>query len=134
MTDSSIKSLYKTNEIFFQYPVSDYEQSISFYQKLGLQPTSFSHANSYQDVGIFEFDLPVPGAVLSLAKVSTGPLQPLDAIALNVSDLEAFKMKLDELDIVSTEINDVPNVLSFLKFSDPDGNRITAVSEPRVTS
>ena len=57
-----------------------------------------------------------------------------DNLVISVSNLDKFREILTSNHIESTEIKDVPNVLSFLTVKDSDGNKITLLADPRVKS
>jgi len=132
MTEEKLTRYFK-NEVFFQHPVTDFDRSIPFYKKLGLEVSQFSEEqDNYDEIGIFEFNLPVEGAILSLGKVAKENLKPLDSLAISVTDLVEVERTLKNQEISTNEIVDVPGLLSFLSIKDPDGNEIVFVSDPRV--
>ncbi len=123
---------YKTDSIYFQYLVTDYEQSKKFYAEvLGFEKVWDGGA----EVGWVEFALPVAGARLGLninpeAKITQGS----GVLTLNMVDLDRTKSYFDKKGIETTDIVDIPDMVSYFNFNDPDGNRIQVVADPRVTT
>ena len=123
---------YKTDSVYFQYGVTDYERSKKFYEEvLGFE----KGWDGGPEVGWVEFLLPVAGARLGLnidskAKIEQGS----GVLTLNMVDLDKSKSYFDKKDIETTDIVDIPDMVSYFNISDPDGNRIQIIADPRVSS
>ncbi len=123
---------YKTDSIYFQYQVTDYEQSKKFYEEvLGFEKGWDGGA----EVGWVEFALPVTGVRLGLnidseAKITQGS----GVLTLNMVDLDKTKKYFDKKGIETTDIVDIPDMVSYFNIDDPDGNRIQIIADPRVSS
>ena len=123
---------YKTDSIYFQYQVTDYERSKKFYgEVLGFEKGWDGGA----EVGWVEFLLPVTGARLGLnidseAKITQGS----GVLTLNMVDLAKTKNYFDKKGVETTDIVDLPDMVSYFNIEDPDGNRIQIIADPRVSS
>lgn len=123
---------YKTDSIYFQYLVTDYEQSKKFYEEvLGFEKVF----DAGSEVGWVEFALPVANARLGLninpeAKITQGS----GVLTLNMADLDKTKSYFDGKGTETTDIVDIPDMVSYFNISDPDGNRIQIIADPRVSS
>ncbi|MHA1577424.1 MAG: VOC family protein [Candidatus Thorarchaeota archaeon] len=123
---------YKEDSIYFQYAVTDYERSKKFYEEiLGFEKVFDAGA----EVGWVEFALPVANARLGLnvnpeAKI----IQGSGVLTLNMADLDKTKSYFDSKGTETTDIVDIPDMVSYFNISDPDGNRIQIIADPRVSS
>jgi predicted enzyme related to lactoylglutathione lyase len=110
---------------FTMYPVSDMPKAVTFYRDvLGLTPgglasdfwTEFEVGGGTFGVGTFE----------QVGKAGTA-----QSLALEVSDMAAFRKKLAEAGVESSEPHETP-VCFISRFSDPDGNSLCLhQSKPR---
>ena len=128
MTDHPIP--YKTDSVYFSYNVKDYNKALHFYSEiLGFE----KGWDGGEEVGWVEFDLPYKGAKLGLNIQKEGEItQGSGVIVLEVTDIEKAKNYLDERKVKTTDIVDVPDMVSYFNFYDPEGNRLQIVSDPRV--
>lgn len=72
---------------------------------------------------MYEFNLPVNGAILSIHYSPKEKIITHKNLVLGVSDIDQFKEILNSKNIESSEIKDMPDVMSFLNSKDPDGNQ-----------
>jgi len=126
--------LYNTDSIYCQHSISDYKKAIKFYTEiLEWKPSKFSESSPDPDqIGWFEFELPVKGTFLGLGKPQDGKVVPSSSLVVSVKDLVQFKAAMESKKVVTSDITDVPNMISFLTVNDPDNNSIMFISEPRV--
>ena len=130
-----IRKLYRNDLSFCQYSTSNFKRAISFYSDvLGLEPSEFSAKNPIPESdGIYEFNLPVKGLILTLMYTPPEKKVVYDNLVISVTDLDKFKEILNQHHIETSKIIDDTD-LSFMTLKDPDGNKITLLSDPRVTS
>ena len=123
---------YKTDSIYFQYAVTDYEKSKKFYEEiLGFEKVFDAGA----EVGWVEFALPVEGSRLGLnISAETKITQGSGVLTLMMADLDKTKSYFDGKGTETTDIVDIPDMVSYFNISDPDGNRIQIIADPRVSS
>ena len=125
MTAKKYPISFKT--VYFQLGVDDLDRAKEFYEKIfGLDVTFYISP----EVGWSELQLPggAPRLGLNTSPDSGGVL------TFEVEDLEGTKGYLESRDIETTEIIDVPDMVSYFNISDSEGNRVQIVSDPRITS
>jgi hypothetical protein len=132
----NISEMYDKNSVYCQHSISNYKNSIKFYKEvLELKPSKFSEDGPDPDeIGWFEFELPVKGAFLGLGKPQSGIVTPSSSLVISIKNIGEFKEAMAKKNAKPSEIMDVPNMISFLTVNDPDNNSIMFVSEPRVKS
>lgn len=127
----NIKDLYN-GILFVQYETTDFQKTIAFYHEgLGLDQSDFSKQTSPEKVGLIEFNLPAKGAILSLSKALPDKIKLNDSLVIMVTDIDKLKDSLTNRHVTTSEIKDVPNLLSFMTVKDPDGNTVVFMSDPR---
>ncbi|UCE13849.1 MAG: VOC family protein [Candidatus Heimdallarchaeota archaeon] len=126
------KISFKKDSIYFQYDVSDIERAKKFYNE------TFGFEIAWEggtEVGWCELALPVNGAKLGLNLKREGDITPgSGTLTFDVTNLDATKSYLESKDVKTTEITDIPEMVSYFDCYDSEGNRIQIVSEPRVKS
>ena len=124
---------YFNGTIFIQYESSDFKKTIDFYEKgLDLEPSDFTKNGPNPDkVGLYEFQLPSKGAILSFSKAQEGKIKVNDNLVIMVTNIDSLRDDLMSKQIVASEIKDVPNLLSFFTVKDPDSNIVMFISDPR---
>ena len=55
-------------------------------------------------------------------------------LGINVEDIDATKQYFDSKSIYTTEINDIPDMVSLFDIKDSEGNIIQIIGKPRITS
>lgn len=130
----NLSGLYRDDMLFCQYHITDFKKSIAFYSEgLELEPSEFSKNEPIPEhEGVYEFNLPVKGAILSLHKRKADTITLYNNLVISVTDIDQYKHQLDLKNIKSTEIMDIPGLLSTFTLKDPDGNSIIILSDPRV--
>ena len=135
-TEKLIKAteLYNSDSVYCQFDVSNYKNSIKFYQDiLEWKPSKFSESSpDPEQIGWFEFELPLKGSFLGLGKSQDGSVTPSRSLVISVKNLEQFQQTMNSKKANPSEITDIPNMISFLTVDDPDKNSIMFISEPRV--
>lgn len=123
---------YKAGSVYFQYQVKDYERAKKFYSEvMGFEMTW----DGGTEIGWGEFALPAKGARLGINLITRGEhRQGSGTLTLEVEDLEKSKNYLESKGIVTTDINDIPDMVSYFNMKDSEGNAIQIVSDPRVKS
>lgn len=123
---------FKTDSIYFQYNVKDFDRAKKFYTEIFGFEITFDGGS---EVGWCELDLPVKGAKLGLNLKLEGDITPgSGTLTFDVTDLDATKSYLESNNIKTTNITDLPDMVSYFDMYDSEGNRIQIVAEPRVKS
>jgi predicted enzyme related to lactoylglutathione lyase len=130
MSDKKWPMPYKKGSVYFQYQVKDFDRAKKFYSEImGFEITW----DGGTEVGWAEFALPAEGARLGINLIRDGEhRQGSGTLTMDVEDLDACQVYLKGKGIETTEITDVPNMVSYFNLKDPEGNPIQVVAEPRV--
>jgi hypothetical protein len=86
-------------------------------------------------VGWAEFELPAPGARLGINLIREGVAafrMGSGTLSMEVEELDSCLAYLKKKGIETSEIIDVPNMISYFNIKDTEGNPIQFVTEPRV--
>ncbi|UCE09003.1 MAG: VOC family protein [Candidatus Thorarchaeota archaeon] len=123
---------YKQDQVYFQYNVKDFNRAKSFYMDvLGFETVW----DGGEEAGWAELALPVTGARLGLNLRREGEIQRgSGTLTLVVEDLDATREYLIGKGVEATEIEDIPDMVSYFNIDDTEGNAIQIVSDPRVKS
>ncbi|MFW9905547.1 MAG: VOC family protein [Candidatus Thorarchaeota archaeon] len=123
---------FKKDSIYFQYNVKDMDRAKEFYTEImGFKITW----DGGSEVGWCELDLPVEGVKLGLnLKLEGEIINGSGILTIDVADLDITKSYLKNKDVKTTDITDIPDMVSFFDIYDSEGNKIQIVSEPRVKS
>lgn len=110
--------------------MKDFDRAKKFYSEvMGFDITWDGGA----EVGWAEFALPAEGARLGINLIRDGEhRQGSGTLTMDVEDLDACQTYFKEKRIETTEITDIPNMVSYFNLKDPEGNPIQVVAEPRV--
>jgi predicted enzyme related to lactoylglutathione lyase len=117
--------------VYFQLRVKDLLRAKKFYEDLfGFEVTWFMSPKA----GWCEFRLPGGDFRLGLNAVQEGEdFDPMwGRLTLDVKDLIATKKYLHEKGVETSEIFDIPSMVSYFNLKDSEGNTIQVVSDPRV--
>jgi predicted enzyme related to lactoylglutathione lyase len=122
----------KFDRMIFQLKVRDIERAKKFYEEI------FGFKNIWYDgpeVGWTEFDLPGDSPHLGLNSVEGGEEFEMDSgvFTIQVKNLVETKKFLEKNGIETSEITDIPDMVSYFNMTDPEGNRVQIVSDPRIT-
>ena len=122
---------FKSDSIYFQYSVKDIERAKNFYvETFGFEVVW----DGGTEVGWCELNLPVKGTKLGLnllpeaAKLTQGS----GVLTFEVTDLDKARKMLIEKAVISDEIIDIPELVSYFNSVDSEGNKIQFVGEPRI--
>lgn len=123
---------FKNDSIYFQYNVKDIDRAKKFYTGIfGFEITW----DGGSEVGWCELALPVKGAKLGLNLKREGEITPGSGVlTFDVNDLDVAKSYLEDKDVKTTDIIDIPDMVSYFDMHDSEGNIIQIVAEPRVKS
>ena len=120
----------KIDKMYFQLKVVDMERAKKFYEEIfGFK------IEWYEDpeVGCCEFNLPGGDPRLGLNLIEEGDIAPDSGVfTIQVLNLEETKEYLEEKGIKTTNIVDIPNMVSFFDVTDSEGNRVQIVANPRI--
>jgi predicted enzyme related to lactoylglutathione lyase len=132
MGDKKWPMPYKKGSVYFQYQVKDFDRAKKFYSDvMGFEITW----DGGTEVGWAEFALPAEGARLGINLIREGELrQGSGTLTMDVEDLDACKKYLGSKSVDTTDITDIPDMVSYFNMKDPEGNLIQVVAEPRVKS
>ncbi|MFX0090936.1 MAG: VOC family protein [Candidatus Hodarchaeota archaeon] len=129
---ANVKTLLSTETVYFSIEVTNMERAKKFYQDVFKFEVTFDGG---EEVGWTELDLPVAGAKLGLNLKTEGEIRPgLGKLVLVATDLDAIKAYLEKKSIKTTDITDIPDMVSYFDIYDSEGNMVQIVSDPRVKS
>lgn len=117
--------------MYFQLKVADIERAKKFYEEIFNFDLSWYMS---PEAGWCEFDLPGGTPRLGLNTIAEGDKVIPDSgtFTIEVQNIGPTKKYLEEKGIVTSEIIDIPNMVSYFNMTDSEGNRIQIVSEPRI--
>jgi predicted enzyme related to lactoylglutathione lyase len=121
----------KFKSIYFQLRAKDLERAKKFYEDVfNLEVVWYMSP----EAGWCELKLPGSGSRLGLNALGEGEVVDPNwgKLTLDVEDLEAAKSYLAGKGVETTEIVDVPGMVSYFGFEDSEGNKLQIVSDPRV--
>ena len=117
--------------MYYHRSVKDFEGAKKFYSEI----LEFEFAyETPPEFGWCEYKLPVEGTRIGLLRTDEGLTNknPADSLNISVLDLEEVKKILDEKGVETSEIIDVPDMISMFDIKDPEGNKITFLGLPRI--
>ncbi|MFX0124266.1 MAG: VOC family protein [Candidatus Hodarchaeota archaeon] len=120
----------KKDSIYFQYNVKDINRAKTFYSSIfGFKITW----DGGPEIGWCELALPVKGVKLGLNLKREGEITPgSGTLTFDVTDLDAAKSYLENQAVKTTDIVDIPDMVSYFDMYDSEGNIIQIVADPRV--
>ncbi len=128
MTD--VNSLLSKELVYTSIMVKDIEKAKKFYQDIFNFEVKWDGGN---EVGWAELALPVEGARLGLSLAGDREIKHGSSmLVLTVTNLDDMKAYLEKKGVKTTEITDLPDMVSFFNMHDPDGNVIQLVCDPRI--
>ena len=132
MNDSLWPMPYRKGSVYFQYQVKDFDRAKKFYSEVMGFEIAYDGGT---EVGWAEFKLPAEGARLGINLITSGEhRQGSGTLTIDVEDLEACKTYLENKGFSTTDITDIPNMVSYFNGKDSEGNPIQFVAEPRIKS
>ncbi len=120
------------DRMIFQIKVRDIERAKKFYEEI------FGFENIWyegSEIGWTEFNLPGDSPHLGLNSVEEGEEFEMDSgvFTIQVKNLVETRNFLKKNGIETSEITDIPDMVSYFNMTDPEGNRVQIVSDPRIT-
>ncbi len=115
--------------MYFQLSAEDLERAKKFYEDVFNLEVTFYES---PEVGWCEFQLPGGAPRLGLNASGEEHHPNRGTLTMDVEDLEGTKNYLESKGINTTDIVDIPNMVSYFNIHDSEGNMIQIVSEPRV--
>ena len=116
--------------MYFQLKVEDIERAKKFYEEI------FDFKVEWYmtpEEGWCELNLPGGDPRLGLNTIGEGDIAPdSGTLTIQVENLEETKQFLEEKGVTTTEIRDIPNMVSLFDIFDSEGNRIQIVANPRI--
>lgn len=119
---------YSKKTIYTVHKVSNMEKAKEFYTNILELSVSFEAPFEF---GWCELTLPVDGAYLGLSLNREESLTSVNVLNLSCTNLEGMLKLLKEKGVKTSEIIDIPNMISTFSIKDPDGNTISFVGAPR---
>ena len=122
---------YKTDSIYFQYHVKDFDRAKKFYEEImGLEKVWDGGA----EVGWAEFELPVKGARLGINLQEGEIKKGSGLLTINVEDIAKTREYFEGKNLTPSDIVDIPDMVSYFNIEDTEGNPIQIVADPRIKS
>jgi predicted enzyme related to lactoylglutathione lyase len=120
----------ETPAVYISVGVSNYARAIKFYQDIFHFEKKWDYG---EEVGWCELELPVIGVRIGLNLMRNQPVvSGTTTIGLNVSDLEGTKRYLDAKKVKTSEIVDLPGLVSMFDMWDSEGNVLQILGEARI--
>ena len=123
---------YRKGSVYFHFQVKDFDRAKKFYTDIMGFELKWDGGTQ---VGWAEFELPAPGARLGINLIREGESafrMGSGTLSMEVEELDSCKSYLEKKGIETSEIIDVPNMISYFNVKDTEGNPIQFVTEPRV--
>ena len=123
--------LLEFKSIYFQLRAKDLERAKKFYEDVfNLEVTWYMSP----EAGWCELRLPGTGSKIGLNTLGEGEVADPNwgKLTLEVAALEKAKTYLMSKGVETTEIMDVPGMVSYFGMEDSEGNNLQIVSDPRV--
>ncbi len=121
----------KFKSIYFQLRAKDLERAKRFYEDVfNLEVIWYMSP----EAGWCELRLPGTGSRIGLNALGEGEVADPNwgKLTMEVEDLEGAKAYLAGKGVETTEIVDVPGMVSYFGLADSEGNQLQIVSDPRV--
>ena len=118
--------------MYFQIKVKDIERAKKFYEEIFNFEVSWYMS---PEAGWCEFYLPDGVSRLGLNLVAQDEdITNSGILTFDVKNIEKAKSYLEGKGIQTTEIIDVPKMVSYFNMKDSEGNTLQIVSDPRITN
>ncbi|MCK4844521.1 MAG: VOC family protein [Candidatus Heimdallarchaeota archaeon] len=120
------------SRMYFQLKVKGLERAKKFYEDIFNFKVSWYMS---PEAGWCELDLPGGTSKLGLNTIEESEdLQPSSGtFTIAVENLEETKEYLDGKGVKTTDIVDIPQMVSYFNLTDSEGNSVQIVADPRVT-
>ncbi|MFX0171357.1 MAG: VOC family protein [Candidatus Hodarchaeota archaeon] len=123
-----VTDYYSKKTIYTVHKVSNMEKAKEFYTNILELNKTFEAPIEF---GWCEIALPVEGAYLGLSLSREETLTSVDVLNLSCTNLEGMMKVLGEKGINTSEITDIPDMISTFSVKDPDENIISFIGMPR---
>jgi len=122
----------KFKSIYFQIRAKDLERAKKFYEDVFNLEVAFYMS---PEVGWCELQLPGSGSRLGINSLGEGETADPNwgKLTMEVEDLMAAKDYLTGKGVETTDVVDVPGLVSYFNLKDSEGNELQIVSDPRVS-
>ncbi|QEE17077.1 VOC family protein [Promethearchaeum syntrophicum] len=118
--------------IYIGLDVADFDRAKKFYREIFNFEITF---DAGKDIGWCELELPVKGIKLGLSSNDNKKIkQGSTTMGINVEDIEKTKKYLESKEVYTTDIRDLPDLVSLFDMKDSEGNLIQILGKPRITS
>ena len=131
MAKKKISNPIQFERMYFQLKVNDLERAKKFYEEIfGFKVSWYMSP----DIGWCELDLPGGISRLGLNTTEEGEdiLPESGTFTIEVKNLEESKTYLEKKGVETSEITDIPGMVSYFNITDSEGNRVQIVSSPRI--
>ncbi len=120
------------SRMYFQLKVKDLDRAKKFYEDIFNFKVSWYMS---PEAGWCELDLPGGTSKLGLNTIEESEeLQPSSGtFTIAVENLEETKEYLEGKGVKTTDIVDIPQMVSYFNLTDSEGNSVQIVADPRVT-
>ncbi|MFX0015520.1 MAG: VOC family protein [Promethearchaeota archaeon] len=130
-----ITKLYGNDSLYTVHPVSDMERAKTFYETVLELEKNFE---APAEMGWCEYKLPVKGAYLGISLSRKKEFIPVNVLNITTTNLEEIKTVLETKKVKTSDIIDIPDMISMFTIQDPDKNTISFIEtrwlEPSVKS
>jgi predicted enzyme related to lactoylglutathione lyase len=109
--------------------VNDMDRAIKFYTEVLGYEVSFLEA---KEMGWVEIRSYAEGFVIGLSLVEEKVEKSSTVLMLGIEDCDETKAYLESKGVKTTEIRDIPKLVSLFEFFDTEGNMIQVAGKPRV--
>jgi predicted enzyme related to lactoylglutathione lyase len=132
-SNSDIKTLYSKDIVYYHLAVNDFDKMKDFYKNVMEFEVGGEAPPEY---GWCDFLLPVKGARLGLLRTDKVLKNEEAAPSINVSvgNLEEAYKIMKAKNVPVMEIEDIPDMISMFDIKDPEGNRISFLGDPRIST
>ena len=118
--------------LYVALDVADFDRAKKFYQDIFNFEITF---DAGKEIGWCELELPVKGIKLGLNYKENNEVKPgSTTLGISVEDIDATKKYLNSKSVNTTEIRDLPDLISIFDMKDSEGNIIQFIGKPRITS
>ena len=116
--------------VYVAMEVYDFNRAKKFYTEIFGFTLEFDGG---EEVGWCELNTPFSQVKIGLSlKPDKKPSQNRTRLTLNVLDIDATKKYFESKEVETTEITDIPDMVSYFDIRDSEGNLLQFVSTPRV--
>ncbi len=128
----TMSKLYDKTSVYTTQFIKDYKTAKKFYNEILELPINLE----IPEAGWYEYKLPVKGAFLGLNQHTEkhGEFVPSNSLNISIKDVEKAKATLDSRGVTTSDIMDMPDMISMITVTDPDENKVHLIAPPRIKS